>query len=136
MSRSTCTAATGNKLNPKAETYELYGAVTFGPVTGKYSRSVSNLFGFADSKGSQYFDLSATFDLGSGWSLAPHLGRQLVRRNSAAGYTDASLAVNWEATKGLVLSATAVDARTGAYFGPGGKDLGKRGVVLGAKYNF
>lgn len=49
-----------NKLNPSANTLEVYGAVTFGVVTAKYSHSTSNLFGFADSKGSGYLDVSAT----------------------------------------------------------------------------
>ena len=47
-------------------TTEIYVAGTFGPATLKYSHAVTNLFGFADSKNSDYLDLSATFDLGSG----------------------------------------------------------------------
>ncbi len=124
----------GHKLGVSPNTTEIYGGLSLGPATLKISNSVTNLFGFADSKNSQYYDLSATFDLGNGFSLTPHIGRQVVRNNSASTYTDASLAVSKDFS-GLVVSLTAVDARTGAYFG-NGKDLGKRGVVLGAKYNF
>ncbi len=124
-----------NRLSPSANTTEIYGALTYGPATAKYSHSVTNLFAFADSKNSGYFDLSATFDLGDSWSLTPHLGRQTVKRTSAASYTDASLTVAKDFS-GVVVSLAAVDARTGAYFGPGNKDLGKRSLVLGAKYNF
>jgi uncharacterized protein (TIGR02001 family) len=63
-----------NKLSPKAETYEIYGALTFGPATIKYSHSTSNLFGFADSKNSGYLDASASFELAAGLTLAPHVG--------------------------------------------------------------
>jgi uncharacterized protein (TIGR02001 family) len=70
-----------NRLNPSANTFEGYGALSFGPATFKVSRSFSNLFGFADSKGSMYYDLSASFDLGDGWSLAPHIGRQTVKNS-------------------------------------------------------
>jgi hypothetical protein len=35
-----------------------------------------------------------------------------------------------------VWSAALIDTNTKAYTGPGGKDLGKASVVLGAKYNF
>ena len=124
-----------NKLKPSANTLEGYGALTFGPATLKVSRSFTNLFGFANSKGSMYYDLTATFDLGDGWSLTPHIGRQTVSKNSAASYTDASLTVN-KAIDALTLSLGVVDAKTGAYFGPGNKDLGKRGVVASVKYTF
>ncbi len=124
-----------NKLKPSANTTELYGALTFGPVTAKYSHSVTNLFGFANSKNSGYLDLSATFDV-SGFSVTPHIGRQTVKNVSAASYTDASLTVSKDIGNGVVLSAMAVDAKTGAYIGAGGKDLGKRSLVLGAKVNF
>lgn len=124
-----------NKLNPSANTNEIYGALTYGPVTLKYSHSVSNLFGFADSKNSGYLDLNATFDV-AGFSVTPHIGRQTVKRNGAATYTDVSLTVSKEVAKGLSLSLTAVDTNTTAYAGPGGKDLGKSSLVLGAKYSF
>jgi uncharacterized protein (TIGR02001 family) len=125
-----------NKLNPSANTLEAYGALSYGPATLKISRSFSNLFGFGNSKGSLYYDLSATFDLGNGLSITPHIGRQTVKNLSAASYTDASLTLN-KAIDALTLSIGVVDAKTGAYFSPvGNKDLGKRGVVLGAKYTF
>jgi len=123
-----------NKLNPSANTLEGYGALSYGPATLKISRSFSNLFGFGDSKGSMYYDLSATFDLGSGFSVTPHIGRQTVKNGSAYSYTDASVTLN-KTIDALTLSIGAVDAKTGAYFAKG-KDLGKRGVVLSAKYTF
>ncbi len=123
-----------NDLKPSANTLEAYGALSFGPGTLKVSRSFTNLFGFADSKGSWYYDLSATFDLGDGWALVPHIGRQTVKNNKAASYTDASLAVT-KTIDAFTISLTAVDAKTGAYFGKG-KDLGKRSAVLGVKYAF
>ncbi len=83
-----------------------------------------------------YYDLSSTFHLGSGYSVTPHVGRQSVKNLSAASYTDASLTLN-KALDALTLSIGVVDAKTGAYFSPvGNKDLGKRGVVLSAKYVF
>ena len=124
-----------NQLNPSANTLEGYGALSYGPATLKVSRSFSNLFGFADSKGSMYYDLSASFDLGDGWSLAPHIGRQTVKRNGASSYTDYALTLN-KAIGALTLSAGLVDASTSAYVGPGGKDLGASRVVVSAKFTF
>ena len=129
-----------NNLNPSANTTELYGALTFGPATLKYSHSVTNLFGFTDSKNSGYLDLSATFDV-SGFSVTPHLGYQKVAKNSNASYTDYSLTVSKDLS-GFVLSAALIGTDTKtiagkpAYPSPSGKDLGKAGLVLGVKKTF
>ena len=125
----------GHDLNPSPNTTEIYGALTYGPATLKYSHSLSNLFGFADSKNSGYLDLSATFDV-AGFAVTPHIGRQTVKNNAGAYYTDASLTVSKEVMKGLSLSAAVVDTNTAAYVGLGGKDLGKRSLVVGAKFAF
>ncbi len=125
-----------NKLSTKAETYEIYGAVTYGPATVKLSRSLSNLFGTANSKGSNYLEAAATFEVGGGVSLTPHVGRQMVAKNSPASYTEASLTASMDVAKGLNASLMLVDAKTGAYFGANNKDLGKRSAVLGLKYTF
>ncbi len=123
-------------FTPSVNTDELYGAVTFGPATLKYSHSVSNLFGFANSKNSGYLDLSASFDLGSGWSLVPHLGHQRVKNNSSFSYTDYALALNKD-IDGLVLSAALVGTDVKTYVAPtNGKNLGRDGLVLSVKKNF
>src|SRR6185369_13909405 len=45
-------------------TTELYGAMSFGPVTGKLSYTTSSkYFGIEDSRGTLYGDLSANFEL-------------------------------------------------------------------------
>jgi uncharacterized protein (TIGR02001 family) len=125
----------GHDLAVSPQTTEIYGALTYGPATLKYSHSVNNLFGFDDSKGSGYIDLAATFEITDGWMITPHIGRQTVKNFGAASYTDASLTVSKD-FKGLVVSLAAVDTNTSAYRGANNKDLGKRGVVLGVKYNF
>ena len=72
-----------------ANTFELYGAVSAGPASLKYSHSTTNLFGTPNSKGSGYLDLSSNFDLGNGLSLIPHIGAQ--RMKNFGTYHDASL---------------------------------------------
>jgi uncharacterized protein (TIGR02001 family) len=126
-----------NKLATKAETTEIYGALTFGPATLKYSHSVSNLFGFADSKNSGYFDLSATFPVGP-VSITPHIGYQKVSGsgNDPFSYTDYSLTVGYEAMPGLTLSAAVIGTDNKLYVSPAGKNLGKSALVLGVKYAF
>jgi len=127
-----------NKLNPSANTLEVYGALSYGPVTAKYSQSTTNLFGFADSKNSGYFDVTANFDLGDGMTLTPHVGHQTVKRNSAASYTDYSLTLAKDFS-GLVLSGAVIgtDASKTAYASPvNGKFMGKTMLVVGLKKTF
>lgn len=127
-----------NHLNPSANTTEIYGALTYGQFTAKYSHSVTNLFGFADSKNSGYLDLSANFDVGGGFTLTPHIGHQSVAHNSLATYTDGSLTVAKDVAKGLTLSLAAVvnDTKGSTYVSPDGHYLGKKGLVAGLKYSF
>ena len=131
----------------KADTFEIYGAVTYGMFTAKYSHSLTNLFGTGgggapNSKGSGYLDLSAAIDLGSGFTLTPHIGRQQVRHYNIASYNDYALTLGKDIGGGVSLSAALLSADvkklggTAVYASPSGKNLGKTTVVLGAKYSF
>jgi len=126
----------GSSLPINPDTTEIYVAGTWGPATLKYSHATTNLFGFANSKRSGYIDLSATFDLGSGFSVTPHVGHQKVKNNSPFSYTDYSIALGYDFGNGLTASATLVDTDNNNYLAPNGKNLGKAGVVLGVKYGF
>jgi uncharacterized protein (TIGR02001 family) len=126
----------GSSLGVNPDTTEVYVAGTWGPATLKYSHAVTNLFGFADSKGSGYLDLSATFDLGNGWSLVPHIGHQKVKNNGSFSYTDYSVTVAKDLGNGLSASLAVVDTDNNNYLAPNGKNLGKAGAVLGLKYSF
>ncbi|MET0519760.1 MAG: TorF family putative porin [Burkholderiaceae bacterium] len=124
-----------NKLNPSTNTFELYGALSFGPVTAKYSHSTTNLFGFADSKNSGYLDVSATFEIGEGFNLVPHVGHQTVKHLSSASYTDYSIGVTKDYA-GFTFGASYVSTDAEGYVGKNGKDLGKNGVVVSIKKVF
>ena len=126
------------QLAVSPNTTEIYGALTYGVATLKYSHALTNLFGFADSKGSGYLELGASFDLGDGWSVAPHVGRQWVRRNGDFSYTDYSLTLNKDFGNGLVASAALVgtDADKALYVTPSGRFTGRTALVLGLKYSF
>lgn len=117
-------------------TTEVYGAATWGPATLKYSHATTNLFGFSDSKNSYYVDLSAAFDLGSGWSLTPHVGYQKVKNNSGFSYTDYSLTLGKDFGGGLSASLAAIGTDNDNYIAPNGKNLGKGTLVVGVKYSF
>jgi uncharacterized protein (TIGR02001 family) len=123
-----------------ANTAEVYGALTYGLFTAKYSRSVTNFIANANSSGSQYFEVAATFDLGTGWSLTPHLGRQTIpnQANNNGDYTDYSLSVAKDFGNGVSVSLTGYgsDAKDAFYQVPPISNLGKSGAALGVKYSF
>jgi uncharacterized protein (TIGR02001 family) len=128
----------GNIGAPSPNTGEVYGALTFGPVTGKVSVSLTDLFGYTDSKGSTYFDLSANFDIGHGFSLVPHVGYQDVANNDAASYTDYSLTLAKDFGKGLsaTLAVVGTDGDQSVYHTSGGQSTADTAVVVGVKYTF
>ena len=128
-------------------TTELYGALTYGPATVKYSHSIgAQTFGVANSRNTYYLEAAATFDLGNGFALTPHIGYQKykgsvagVSNSSSASYTDYSLGLTKDIGNGISLSGTIVGTDTKNAFyqsGANGKDLGKTGLVIGAKYTF
>ncbi len=143
----------GNKLSTvggggvfaNANTTELYGALTYGPVTAKYSHSVGRLFGSLGSKGSGYLDITGNFDLGNGFSVAPHIGYTSVSKNAVGfygdnlSYTDYSVTLAKDFGNGLTGTAALVGTDASKIFytsGANAKYLGKAGLVLGVKYSF
>ncbi len=130
----------GNKMTPNANTNEVYGAVTYGLFTAKYSHSLSDVFGNANTKNSYYLDLSATIDLGDGYSLVPHVGRQSFKNNGQISYNDYSLTLAKDLGNGLsvtgALVGTNADKTQPVYQTPAAKFTGKSGAVVGLKYSF
>ena len=124
------------------DTGEVYGALTYGVFTGKVSISATPLFGVPKSRGSQYYDLSANFDLGSGFTLTPDVGYQNVTGSYAkavdASYADYSLTLGKDFGGGLSasLQVVATDASKSWYATSTGKFTGRTGVVAGVKYTF
>jgi uncharacterized protein (TIGR02001 family) len=137
MTGGTARSAYGN-----ANTNEVYTAITMGPITAKYSYSLGDLFGYIDSKGSGYLDLSANFEVIPSWTVTPHVGRQTVNytvQGVNASYNDMSLTVTKDFGKGLTTSLAYHGTNAeGAIYSSSfdGKYLGDRGAVLGVKYSF
>ena len=128
-----------------ASTKEIYAAVTYGVATLKYNRSLGDFLGNLRSDGSTYLDLSATFDLGEGYSLVPHVGRQTIpnqnsatKTGNAADYNDLALTLNKDFGNGItgLISYQATDAEQNFYTDVGGRFLGKSVLLAGVKYTF
>ena len=128
-------------------TTEIYAAqnFTFGPVVGfvKFSYAVTNTFGFTNSSGSYYPDLTANYDTGVwGLSVNAHVGYQyiagqaVVKGVPTANYTDWKVGLTKDFGGGLSLAAAyigtnaAKSGSTYAYSSPSGKNLGgSTGIV-------
>ena len=126
-------------------TTEIYAAqnFTFGPVTGfaKVSYAVTTLFGFTNSTGSYYPDLTVNYDTGV-WGLAlnGHVGYQYVAGNTSTAnlsnstlytYTDWKFGVTKDFGGGLSGSLAYVGTNASTYRGsysyvsPSGTNLGR-----------
>lgn len=131
------TAGAGRYTN--ANTTELYAGLTYKVVTLKYNQSMGDFLGNINSNGSRYWDLSANLDLGQGYTLIPHVGRQTLPNvaGNAADYNDYALTVAKDLGKGLVLSGAAVATNVDhGFYTANGRILGKSNLVVGLKYNF
>lgn len=83
----------GGKIGGEsADTTEAYVGVSWKFLTFKYSYAFTDLFGAADSDGSQYFDLSASHDVGAGFTLGAHVGRQKIENGTS--YNDWKVGVS------------------------------------------
>jgi len=132
---------------PKADTNEIYGAVSWKWLTAKYSRSISNLFGFAGSSGSGYIDVSGSYKLEeAGVTLGAHYGKQTVSGtgNNGLSYTDYKLSASRDFSGyvvGLAYSATNTRKGAGELWNIGlddgsNLDLGRSTVVLSVAHSF
>lgn len=122
-----------------ANTTEVYGALTYSIVTAKYSQSTGNFVANTNSAGSAYLEVAATFDLGNGLTLTPHVGRQTIPNvtNNLGDYTDYSLTLAKDFGNGLSVSLAAIGTNAGDYYkAPGFDNLGKNTAVVGLKYSF
>lgn len=128
----------GNDVNPDATTREVYVGLSYGAAAFKYSRSLGNFVAWPDSDGSEYYDLSYGFDLGSGYTLTPHVGHQTVAKNSNADYNDYAVTLAKDLGNGLSASLAVIgtDAKTATYTDSKGKKIADSTVVVGIKYTF
>jgi uncharacterized protein (TIGR02001 family) len=78
----------------EAKNWEAYVGGSWGPLSAKYYYAFTNFFGLeapgVDTKGSQYLDLTGTFDLGSGFGLVGHVGWQYVKNGKDIGLIEDS----------------------------------------------
>ena len=87
---------------------EVYAGVSWQFLSLKYFHAVSDFFGAPNTDGSNYIDLTATFDLGQGWGVNGHIGHQKVKNASALDYTDYKIGITKD-VGGWVFGASFID---------------------------
>lgn len=97
----------------KADTLELYGALTWKWLSAKYSHSIGKkTFGVDNSNGTYYFDLSANFPVTDKLNLLAHYGIQKftgstpgtgVSNDSVASYKDWKLGAAYTLPKDFTI---------------------------------
>jgi|WetSurMetagenome_2_1015567.scaffolds.fasta_scaffold00158_23 uncharacterized protein (TIGR02001 family) len=133
----------------KADTNEVYGALTYSIVTAKLSYALGDLFGVSNAKGSTYLDLSANYPIAdTGYTLGAHWGKQtykgsttdtLVAANLDPTYSDYRVSVSKDLGTGYSASLTysKTNATSGGFYtNVQGQDLGKGVAVLALSRTF
>lgn len=102
-------------VNANPNTAEVYGSIGYKWISAKYSYATSKHFiGWVggpnydkDTRGSDYLEVNANYDLGDGWTLIGHVGHQKVESYvetavlKDADYTDWKLGVSKDAGFGV-----------------------------------
>ena len=113
-------------------TTEGYIGISWSIATLKYSHTFTNAFGFADSKHSDYLDLSVNYEFAPTWVLNAHVGHQRIKNFSAADYTDWKLGVTKNFANGISVALGYYDTNSddSVYTNPEGENLGRATGVL------
>jgi len=98
----------GKVADGKVYNFEGYIAGSWKFVTLKYSRAFSDYFQAPNTDGSGYLDLSANYDLGSGWGINGHLGHLNFKNMNKGDYTDWKIGVTKDFS-GWVVGASYID---------------------------
>lgn len=129
--------AFAKSYNPN--TTEGYLAGSWKTLTLKYSRAFTDLFGATDSKGSGYLDLTGTYDLGDGFGVVGHVGRQKIQGglNTSASYTDYKVGVTKDFSGTVAaLSYITTNGSPTVYTNAFGKDLSNGRVLFSVTRTF
>lgn len=91
-----------------ADTTEVYVGLGWKWLSAKYSYATSShTFGWVGTKGentrgSDYLELNAAYDLGDGWGISGHVGHQKIKHFGDASYTDWKIGVTKDIGVGVV----------------------------------
>jgi uncharacterized protein (TIGR02001 family) len=131
-----------------AKNWEVYVGGSWGPLSAKYFYSFTDWFGLSapgiNSKGSQYLDVTGTFDLGSGFGIVGHVGWQSIKNGQQLGLSkdtvyDYKLGVTYDiAGSGWIAGAALIASSDKNWFAvtDGAEGAGKSSVVVSISKTF
>ena len=104
---------TGGINSGAVDNKEIYLGGSWKFLSLKYYYSLDDYFSARGTngektKGTQYFDLSANYDLGNGWGINGHVGKLDFKNVNNADYTDWKLGVTKDLS-GWVVAASYID---------------------------
>lgn len=149
----------GGGADKAYDTVEMYGSASWKWLTLKYSRTLTDYYGFNGStagigafvgdssvginpnkgtKGSGYFELNANVDVGAGFALNGHLGRQTVTHSTGLNYMDYRFGATRSFDGGWSLGLAVTGTHNAGYYNrlPSAAgntstyDLGKNAVIF------
>jgi len=122
----------------KYDTTEAYVAGSWKWFTLKYSVTTGDWFGVANSDGSGYLDLSASYEIAPKLTLSAHYGKQTVKNSSASDYADTKIGLSYD-LNGWALGLAYIDTDTTFNVTNAAgetKDLAKSTVVISVGKSF
>jgi uncharacterized protein (TIGR02001 family) len=111
-------------------TTEAYVSVGFGPLTAKYSHTVSKkYFGLDGGRGTGYLELNAEYEVAKGITLVGHVGSTRFtskgKGNGGVNYTDYKVGADFDIGSGFTAGIAYVGANKKGTYG----DLNKARVI-------
>lgn len=129
-----------NGTSTDFDTNELFVGVSRGPVTVKASQSLSNYFGIANSKNSNYYQLDVAQPLTTKLSVVAHVGRTDINNNSNLNSTDWNAGVVYDLQGWAVAGKYYTNSNVGSSFNTtntvGGQKLYKDAFVVSVSKSF
>lgn len=103
-----------------ADTTELYGAATWGPITAKYSHTISDdYFGYGagSNRGTGYWNLAFAQEVMKGLTVKASYGYTNFDNPANVNYADYSLGLAYDLGDGFSISGAAVGANKRSTYG-------------------
>jgi uncharacterized protein (TIGR02001 family) len=97
-------------------TTEVYVGASYNVLSVKYSRSITNYFGIADSKNSSYIQADANVPVAGKLSAVAHYGRTTVANNAALDYADYNVGAAYDMQGWIVAAKYHANTSKGANF--------------------
>jgi uncharacterized protein (TIGR02001 family) len=127
------------EFHPKPNTDEVYAGVTWKFLNAKYSYSINDTFGVANSKGSDFIEANVAYPLPAlpALTLTGHVGHQRYRHNESLSYTVYKLGAVYDFGGGFTAGGyyKGTDVDDGVYTVKG-KDWAKDRLVAFVAYSF